>query len=297
LDVVGTMNFLKSIKEIHPRQIHLINTLFHRRRAHKNKTDMRTKEKLYPKLTLVGAGPGDPDLITVKGIETLGDADVVLYDALVNKELLKYAPLNSIRIDVGKRNRKHRYTQEQINSLIVDLAFTHGHVVRLKGGDPFVFGRGHEELAHARLFNIETSVVPGISSAIGVAGLQGIPVTNRGTNESFWVITGTKSNGDLSSDISLAARSSATVVILMGLSKLTEIVNVFRAEGKQETAIAIIQNGSLPTENIALGTIETIEAIAANEKIGAPAVIVIGEVVKLHELFPVSLTDWKYLLN
>src|SRR5258708_1220451 len=100
------------------------------------------KTQLYPKLTVVGAGPGDVDLITIKAINSLSEADVVLYDALVNKELLKYAPLNALKIYVGKRKSKHAYTQEQINTLIVDLAFTHGHVVRLKGGDPFVFGRG-----------------------------------------------------------------------------------------------------------------------------------------------------------
>lgn len=258
---------------------------------------MNSQNNKIPQLTLVGAGPGDVDLITVKGVEAIGSADVILYDALVNPELLKYAPIGTLKIFVGKRNNNHAYTQEQINALIIDLAFTHGHVVRLKGGDSFVFGRGYEELAHAKLFNIETAVIPGISSSIAVPELQGIPVTNRGTSESFWVITGTKSNGQLSEDIKLAAKSTATVVILMGLSKLKEITEVFRLQGKQDTAIALIQNGSLANEKIALGTIDTINEIALAEKIGAPAIIVIGDVVKLHEAFPVSLTDWKYLLN
>ena len=258
---------------------------------------MSTKNNIIPKLTLVGAGPGDIDLITVKGVEAISSADVILYDALVNTELLNYAPTSALKIYVGKRNNNHAYTQEQINSLIVDYSFTHGHVVRLKGGDSFVFGRGYEELAHARLFNIETAVVPGISSSIAVPELQGIPVTNRGTSESFWVITGTKSNGELSEDIKLAAKSTATVVILMGLGKLKEIADIFIKEGKPDTAIALIQNGSLPSEKIALGTIETILQIAEEEKIAAPAIIVIGDVVKLHEAFPISLTDWKYLLN
>ncbi|MCX6295315.1 MAG: uroporphyrinogen-III C-methyltransferase [Bacteroidetes bacterium] len=258
---------------------------------------MNEKDNIIPKLTLVGAGPGDVDLVTVKGIEAIGSADVILYDALVNPELLKYAPINALKIYVGKRSNKHEYTQDQINSLIVDHSFSHGHVVRLKGGDSFVFGRGYEELAHAKLFNIETEIVPGISSSIAVPALQGIPVTNRGTSESFWVITGTKSNGELSEDIKLAAKSTATVVILMGLNKLKEISSIFSAEGRSETAIAIIQNGSLPTENVALGTIETIVQIVEEEKIGTPAIIVIGDVVKLHESFPLSLTDWRYLLN
>lgn len=258
---------------------------------------MKTRNNIYPKLTLVGAGPGDVDLITIKGVEALGSADIVLYDALVNTELLKYAPIDALKIYVGKRNKKHTYTQEQINELIVDSAFTHGHVVRLKGGDSFVFGRGQEEIAYAELFNIETEVIPGISSSIAVPALQGIPVTNRGTNESFWVITGTTSKGKLSDDIKIAAQTNATVIILMGLNKLSEIVEVFKQNQKHETAIAIIQNGSLPTENSALGTIDTIEQIVKNEKIGSPAVIVVGEVVKQHKDFPVSLTDWQYLLN
>lgn len=250
-----------------------------------------------PKLTLVGAGPGDVDLITVKGVEAIASADVILYDALVNPALLKYAPVDALKVYVGKRKNNHAYTQDQINTLIVDFAFSHGHVVRLKGGDSFVFGRGHEELVHAESFNIETVIVPGISSSIAVPELQGIPVTNRGTSESFWVITGTTSSGKLSNDVKLAAQSTATIVILMGLNKLAEIVEVFKQQEKSDAPIAIIQNGSLPNEKIALGTIDTIIDIVQQEKIAAPAIIVIGEVVKLHPEFPASLTDWKYLLN
>ena len=182
-----------------------------------------SKETIYPKLTVVGAGPGDAELITVKAIKALSEADVILYDALVNKELLKYAPIEALKIYVGKRKKKHEYTQEQINNLIVDFAFTHGRVVRLKGGDPFVFGRGSEEILHAEAFNIETAVVPGISSSIGVAGLVGIPVTHRGVSESFWVITGTTRDGKLSKDIFDAAKTNATIVILMGVHKLKNV--------------------------------------------------------------------------
>lgn len=251
----------------------------------------------YPKLTVVGAGPGDAELITIKAINALGEADVILYDALVNTELLKYAPVDALKIYVGKRNKHHTYTQEQINTLIVDLAFTHGHVVRLKGGDPFVFGRGLEEIKYAELFNIDTTVVPGISSSIGVPASVGIPVTHRGVSESFWVITGTTSSGKISKDVELAAQSGSTVVILMGVEKLAEIVNLYKKHGKDEEAIAIIQNGTLATQNLAIGTIETIEEIAADEKIKAPAIIVIGEVVKQHNEFPVALTNLNYLFN
>ena len=190
------------------------------------------KIEISPKLTLIGAGPGDAELITAKGANALSAADVVLYDALVNKELLKYAPLESLKIFVGKRKNKHEYTQDQINSLIIDFAFTHGNVVRLKGGDPHVFGRGNEELQYAALFNIETEFIPGISSSIAVPGLAGIPVTQRGISESFWVITGTTSDGKISADIYEAAKTNATVVILMGVHKLNEIAEIFRKNGK-----------------------------------------------------------------
>jgi uroporphyrin-III C-methyltransferase len=238
-----------------------------------------------PKISLVGAGPGDIELITLKGINALKTAHVVLYDALVNTELLNYAPKDSLKIYVGKRNNQHAYSQEQINTLLVDMAYSYGHVVRLKGGDSFVFGRGKEELDYADAFNIETDLIPGISSSIAVPALAGIPVTHRGVSESFWVITGTTKDNELSEDIFAAAKSNATVVILMGLSKLKEITAIFSNEGKSDTSIALIQDGSLPTQKIALGTISTIVDIAKENNIKAPAVIVIGDVVKLESKF------------
>jgi len=255
------------------------------------------KKEIYPKLTVVGAGPGDPELITVKAINALSEADVILYDALVNKELLKYAPLHTLKVYVGKRSNQHEYTQEQINNMIVDFAFTHGRVVRLKGGDPFVFGRGSEEIQHADAFNIETAIVPGISSSIGVPGAGGIPVTHRGISESFWVITATKQNGELSNDIYDAAKSKATVVILMGLGKLKQIADVFIAQGKSETPIAVIQNGTLATENVALGNINTIVNEVNEQQIKSPAIIVIGDVVKFHKYYDSLSHHVKYSLN
>ncbi len=238
-----------------------------------------------PKITLVGAGPGDTDLISLKGLKALRQANVILYDALVNEELLDYASPGALRILVGKRAGQHSYRQQDINELLVTYAQSHGHVVRLKGGDPFVFGRGGEEVAHAAAHGIAVTVVPGISSAIGVAGLQGIPVTHRGVSESFWVIAGSTSSGALSQDIRQAARTNATVVVLMGLAKLAEIVSIFRDEGKAHLPVAVIQNGSLPDEKIALGTIATIVDQVQREGIGAPAVIVMGEVVAQHRQF------------
>ncbi|MES2575138.1 MAG: uroporphyrinogen-III C-methyltransferase [Bacteroidota bacterium] len=235
---------------------------------------------IKPKVTLVGAGPGDPDLLTLKGAKALAEANVVLYDALANEEILNFAPQNAIKIFVGKQIGNHAYTQDQINQLIVDNALTYGNVVRLKGGDPFIFGRGSEEIESAQSFGIPTFVVPGISSVVAVPASQGISITKRGISESFWVITGTTSDRELSADVALAAQSSATVVILMGMSKLSQIVALFQKESKGAIPVAIIQNGTTPKEKIGVGTIDTIQEIVAENKLSSPAIIVIGEVVK-----------------
>lgn len=233
-----------------------------------------------PTLTIVGAGPGDVDLITLKAIKAIESADVILYDALINESLLKYASVDAELIFVGKRKGCYAYQQEQINDLIVSKAKEKGHVVRLKGGDPFIFGRGAEEIDYVRPFGLETFVVPGISSSMAVPAYQGIPLTKRGASESFWVITGTTKKHQLSGDVALAAKSSATVVILMGMSKLGEIVKIFSEENKQDVSVAIIQNGTRDNENVGIGTIGTIEQIVAEKQLANPAIIVIGEVVK-----------------
>ena len=233
-------------------------------------------------LTVVGAGPGDIELITLKAIRTLENADVVLYDALVNEELLDYAK-NAELIFVGKRKGCYAYQQEQINELIVSRAKSAGHVVRLKGGDPFVFGRGSEEMEYAASHGLEVVMVPGISSSLSVPAYQNIPVTKRGSSESFWVITGTTKEHKLSADVALAAKSSATVVILMGMSKLPQIVELFKGEGKSEMPIAIIQNGTRKNEKVGIATIETIVDVVEKENLSNPAIIIIGEVVKHRE--------------
>ena len=232
-----------------------------------------------PKLTVVGAGPGDPDLITLKAIKALKSADVILYDALVNIELLSYAPKKSEKIFVGKRKGCYSYQQEQINELIVSRAKSNGHVVRLKGGDPFIFGRGAEEMDYAQLSDIKTDMVPGISSFMAVPAYQGIPLTKRNASESFWVITGTTKSHKLSSDVALAAKSTATIVILMGMGKLDEIIAVFQNENKGNTPVAIIQNGTTKNEKFGLGTVQTIGKIVKKKELSSPAIIVLGEVV------------------
>jgi uroporphyrin-III C-methyltransferase len=232
-----------------------------------------------PKLTVVGAGPGDIELVTLKAIRALENADVVLYDALINDDLLSYG-VKAIKIFVGKRLGCHAYNQDQINELIVSQALNHGHVVRLKGGDPFVFGRGSEEIEYAQRFGVETAIVPGVSSALGVPAANGISLTQRGISESFWVITGTTSNHQLSKDVELASQSSATVVILMGMHKLNEIVALYQKNRTDDLPIAIIQNGTTDKQKKVIGTIKSILKVVENKKISSPAIIVIGEVVK-----------------
>jgi uroporphyrin-III C-methyltransferase len=235
-----------------------------------------------PRITLVGAGPGDPELLTIKGANAIKSADVVLYDALVNEVLLEYARPDAIRVFVGKRSGEHSFTQDAINKLMIDYALNYGHVVRLKGGDPFVFGRGYEELNYAASYNIPVKVIPGLSSSIAVPGLQQIPVTHRGLSESFWVVTGTTTSGAISNDLYEAARTKATVVVLMGLNKLSEIVKLFQNEGKGKLPVAAIQSGSTEEEKLAIGIVDTIEEVVLEKGVKAPALLIFGEVVSLH---------------
>ena len=237
-----------------------------------------------PKLTLVGAGPGDVDLITLKAIRVLKTADVVLYDALVNEELLEYINADAEIIFVGKRRGCYRYQQEQINELIVALANSKGHVVRLKGGDPFIFGRGAEEMEYAANFGIETAFVPGISSSLAVPAYQNIPLTKRGSSESFWIITGTTKDHKISSDVTLAAKSNATVVVLMGMGKLPEIIALFQLENKHNLPVAIIQNGTRANEKVGIGTVDTILEVVKEKALSNPSIIVLGEVVKHRQI-------------
>ncbi|MFY0630447.1 MAG: uroporphyrinogen-III C-methyltransferase [Flavobacteriaceae bacterium] len=232
-----------------------------------------------PEVTLVGAGPGDPDLITVKGAKALAKADVVMYDALANDDLLGYAP-KAKKVFVGKRKGYKRYSQERINELIVENAFNYGHVVRLKGGDPFVFGRGSEEIDYVDSFGIPIEIISGISSSVSVPANLGIAVTQRNVSRSFWVLTGTNSNNELAKDVHLAAKSSATIVILMGMGKLSEIVKLFQKEEKGDVPIAIIQNGTLPNEKLGIGVVDTIEEEVSLKNLSSPAIIIIGEVVR-----------------
>lgn len=237
--------------------------------------------KKKPRISIIGAGPGDPELITVKALNRLKTADVILYDALVNKALLKNAP-TAKKIFVGKRSGKQSTRQEDINYTLVQSSYTYGHAVRLKGGDPFIFGRGHEELAYVQSFGIDVEVVPGLSSATSISTLQHIPLTKRGINESFYVITGTTRTQRLSKDISIAAQTSATIVILMGIKKISIIRDIFIKNNKQNTPVMVVQSGSTKSEKYVVGNIDNIVQKVNDNNIQTPGIIVIGETVGLH---------------
>lgn len=227
------------------------------------------------RITLVGAGPGDPELLTLKGLKAIQKAEVILYDALVNTELLSHNP-TAEKVFVGKRLGKHSKKQSEINQELIDYALKGKQVVRLKGGDVSVFARATEEIQYAQFFNIETTVVPGISCYSGIAAQNKIPITKRCENESFWVTTGYTCEGIISPDISLAAKSSATVIILMGMSRLSNIVEEFKKFKPVDFPISIVQNGTLKNSKSISGTLESIEELVGVHRISNPAVIFIG---------------------
>lgn len=214
---------------------------------------------------------------------------MVLYDALANPVLLNYCRPECKLIYVGKKTGIHQYQQIHINDMIVDLARHYSTIARLKGGDPFVFGRGYEELEHAKAHGIDVEIIPGISSALAVPALNEVPLTKRGVNESFWVVTGATMDHRLSKDVELASRSTATVIILMGMKHLSEIVKIFKRRRGENEAIGIIQNGSRTDEKSVFGNLATIERLVREDNIGPPAIIIIGEVVKLTN--KIDLTD------
>src|SRR5687768_9841674 len=220
---------------------------------------------ITPELYVVGAGPGDPELITVKAYKILQTAAVVLYDNLANKELLAAVPESCERIYVGKRPYGDYTPQENIHALIKEKAFAKGRVVRLKGGDPYIFGRGFEEILFARENGIEAHYIPGVTSMQAV-GLEDIPLTHRNVCESIWIVTGTKKDGTLSDDLRLAIKSKATVVVYMGMKKLKEIATVFVEENAGDTPAAIIQHASLPKQKMGRGKVKDLEKIAEEDR-------------------------------
>ncbi len=242
---------------------------------------MIKNEEKSPELFVIGAGPGDPELITVKAYKVLQQADVILYDNLANQELLSLAKPECETIYVGKQPYGSYTSQEQILEMIKHYAFNKGKVVRLKGGDPFIFGRGFEEILFARENGIKTHFVPGISSMQAV-GLEDIPLTHRAVSEGIWVVTGTKKDGTLSGDLRLAMQSNSTVVIYMGMKQLDQISSTYIDAGNGDMPAAIIQHASLPKQKIAKGLVKDLAKLAESKQLTHPAIIIIGPVVSLY---------------
>src|SRR5262245_42406792 len=236
-------------------------------------------------VSLVGAGPGDPELLTLKGLRRLRAADVVVYDALVSAELLHECRADAELIYAGKRAGQHYRSQAEINALLIEKARAGLQVVRLKGGDPFVFGRGGEEASALAEAGVAWEVVPGVSSAIGVPAYAGIPVTHRAAASSFAVITGHEDPQRETSRLRWQALAQGidTLVFLMGVGRLAEIAAQLIAHGRPaDTPAAVIRQGTTADQETIVGTLETIAADVERAKLSAPATLVVGEVVRLR---------------
>ncbi|SFN65980.1 uroporphyrinogen-III C-methyltransferase [Xenorhabdus japonica] len=241
---------------------------------------------------LVGAGPGDAGLITVKGLHCIQFADVIVHDRLVNPELIAQVPDHCEIINVGKEHDYHPIPQEKINQILVKHAQAGKQVVRLKGGDPYVFGRGGEEAEVLAQHGIKFEVVPGISSSIGGLAYAGIPVTHRNHASSFHVVTGHTSQGNEQQNWEILAQLEGTLIILMGMTRLMEICQQLMLYGKSPaTPAAVIMYASQPKQKSVIGTLETLSAKAEEQNLRAPALIVIGEVVNLGATLSFLPTD------
>lgn len=225
---------------------------------------------------LVGAGPGDPDLITIKAIKALKKADVVVYDRLANEEILEYAKGAEL-IYVGKKAGEHYKKQEEINEILIDQGLKHGYVVRLKGGDPFVFGRGGEEMLALLEKGINVEFVPGVTSAIGVPTYCGLPVTHRGVSTSVTVVTGHEDPTKLNKQVKWDFKAD-TIVILMGVGLLEENLREIMEHKDPETPVCVIEKGTSPDQRIITGTLENI----TQNHIISPAIVIVGSVVDVY---------------
>ena len=243
--------------------------------------------KLTPlcgKVYLVGAGPGDPELLTLRAVRLLEKADVVVYDHLVSSAVLDFVPQTSERIYAGKRRNEHTMRQEQINALLVKLALEGKQVVRLKGGDPFIFGRGGEELQTLAAQGVAFEVVPGVTAASGVSSYAGIPLTHRDYAQSCIFVTGHLKAGTADLDWPSLVRPRQTVVIYMGLGGLPEICRQMMLHGASPNLpIAVVQDGSISTQKVVTGTLADMPERVAQAKLKSPCLTLIGDVVKLHD--------------
>jgi uroporphyrin-III C-methyltransferase len=238
------------------------------------------------KVYLVGAGPGDPGLFTLKGKALLEHADVVLYDALVSPEIVAMIGPQAERIYAGKRRGRHSLPQAQTTQLLIEKARSHAVVVRLKGGDPFVFGRGGEEAADLLEAGIAVEIVPGITSGIAAPAYAGIPVTHRGYSSSVIFVTGHEQTHKYRPQVNwhAIAQASETIVIYMGVHNLAYILDALKQAGRgPDTPIALVRWGTRPEQEELVGTLATILTQMQATEFGAPAIAVIGAVVDLHQ--------------
>jgi uroporphyrin-III C-methyltransferase/precorrin-2 dehydrogenase/sirohydrochlorin ferrochelatase len=239
---------------------------------------------LAGRVYLVGAGPGDPELLTLRAVRLLERADVVVYDNLVSSAVLDFVAKNAERIYAGKRRNEHTMRQEQINALLVKLAQDGKQVVRLKGGDPFIFGRGGEELQTLASHGVAFEVVPGVTAASGVSSYAGIPLTHRDFAQSCLFVTGHLKDGTADLDWPNIVRPRQTVVIYMGLGGLPEICRQMILHGAPpDLPIAVVQDGSIATQKVVTGTLTDMPERVALAKLKSPCLTIIGEVVKLHD--------------
>ena len=237
----------------------------------------------YGQVTLVGAGPGDPELITMKAINALKKADCVFYDYLVHKDLLDYAPLAE-KIDVGKRKGEHTLPQEILSRMMRQKAMEEKRVVRLKGGDPLIFGRGADEIKYLQAYHIRVDVIPGISSATGIPSILGIPLTARGISSSVAFLSGHEESERHKDPQPVSIPKVDTIVFLMGLTKLNVIVrSLLKAGWEKNSPMIVISKGTRIDEKIVSGTIATIESLVEAEKLEPPALMIVGEIVKFWD--------------
>ena len=237
--------------------------------------------KSYGRVFLVGAGPGDPELITLKAIRILSTADIVFYDFLVDKDLLKYASQAELSY-IGKRKGKHSITQKALNARLCESALDGKIVVRLKCGDPLVFGRGSEEIDYLRSFHIEVEVIPGLSAGMSVISSLGIPLTARGISRDVGFVSG-YSRGEKNSESPVRIPDTDTIVFFMGLSKIDKIVEALRGKGfSEKTSVAIISRGTQPDQKVIIATMDVIEEKVYEVKLLSPAIVVVGNVLQFY---------------
>jgi uroporphyrin-III C-methyltransferase/precorrin-2 dehydrogenase/sirohydrochlorin ferrochelatase len=244
------------------------------------------KDEKVGEVYLVGGGPGDPDLLTFRALRLMQQADVIVHDRLVSKQVLDLCRRDAERIYVGKERDNHALPQEQINMLLVKLAKEGKRVCRLKGGDPFIFGRGGEEIETLAAEGVNFQVVPGITAAIGMSSYAGIPLTHRDYSQSVTFVTGHLKDGSMNLNWSALAQPNQTVVFYMGLKGLPVICdNLIKHGRSSDTPMALVQQATTPRQKEFIGTLGTMLKVIENQEIKAPTLIVVGEVVQLHKQF------------